>query len=121
MKKLEEKLMKPMQPSDLLDRYKACAGVDSDYKVHKLLNVTQPAVSDWRKNKTFPRESLCLEMAETIGVDPTLLILWGHIFRAKDHNIRNIYYGLINLMPHESKIDKITRDTMKRAEVLRNL
>jgi len=58
----------------LLDRAKAVLGVESDYALAKCLNVTQPAVTNWRQGKSTPAPEIAALLAEILG-QPVLQIL----------------------------------------------
>lgn len=58
----------------LLDRLKAARGLDSDYKLAKLLKVSRARVSSWRTGTHEMDETTAVQVAQELGEDPLAVL-----------------------------------------------
>ncbi len=59
--------------SDLLDKSKACAGIESDYRLAKLIGITNSAITNYRTKKTTPDERVIQKLCALTGDDPDVI------------------------------------------------
>jgi transcriptional regulator with XRE-family HTH domain len=60
--------------NQLLDRYAQALKLKSDYQIAKALGITRQAVSNWRTEKSQLDDTACLQIAETLNIDPLTLM-----------------------------------------------
>ncbi|MEL4378655.1 hypothetical protein [Shewanella algae] len=89
-----------MQPSELLDLVKLATGLDSDYKIMKKYNFSQPGVSNWRRNRSFPKNEVLIQFAKILEINAGLLMLHGLHWREKDPEAKEQLQRLIDAIAH---------------------
>lgn len=93
-----------MEPSELLDLVKAAKGLTSDYQVQKKLGFSQGCVSGWRRNISFPKNSVLIDFAEILHMNAGILMIYGLEWREKDKAAKAQISQLINAI-HHAKFD----------------
>jgi transcriptional regulator with XRE-family HTH domain len=59
--------------SELLDKSKACASIDTDYRLAKVLGITHSAITNYRMDRTLPDERVIQKLCALTGDDPDIL------------------------------------------------
>jgi hypothetical protein len=68
---------------DFLDAIKARHGVPSDYALAKTLGVTQQMISRYRTGRDFLSDSVAIQVAKLLELEPAVIIAAVHCERAK--------------------------------------
>lgn len=68
---------------ELLDLAKKRQGNVSDYRLARLLGVTQPTVTGYRQGRSRPAASTLARLAELCGIDPRAVLVWIEVERAE--------------------------------------
>lgn len=90
-----------MQTIDqLLDRAKKAQGIESDYRLAQLLEVSKNAITNYRHGKSRPDDEVALRLAALIDRDPASVIAELHAERAKTPEVRAMWLRMANTMRH---------------------
>ncbi|WP_455342460.1 DUF3693 domain-containing protein [Variovorax durovernensis] len=90
-----------MQTLDqLLDRAKKAQGIDSDYRLAQLLEVSKNAITNYRHGKSRPDDEVALRLAALINRDPASVIAELHAERAKTPELRQLWLRMANQLRH---------------------
>lgn len=68
----------------LLDRAKASAGIESDYRLAKVIGITHSAVTHYRMGRSLPNESVIDQLCALSGDDPDITMAQVQAARSKD-------------------------------------
>lgn len=68
---------------NVLDRARHRQGLLSDYKLALVLGVQQSAVSNWRKGRSVPDDTLAARLADLAGLDKGFVVAGFHAMRAE--------------------------------------
>lgn len=80
--------MKNLTVPALLDQAKKRLGVESDYRLAKMLKLHLHTVLNYRHGRTFPDEKSCRALAAAAHVDGDVLIAQMNAMRASDEESR---------------------------------
>jgi transcriptional regulator with XRE-family HTH domain len=69
--------------ADFLDRAKARALIDSDYRLAKVIGITHSGISSYRMGKSLPNEAVIEQLCALSGDDPDLIAAQIQAARAK--------------------------------------
>ncbi|MCW3173763.1 helix-turn-helix domain-containing protein [Shewanella subflava] len=92
-----------MNPSDLLDLIKTAYGLNSDYQVMKKFGFSQTGVSNWRVNRSFPKDDVLIKFAEALDIHLGVLLLHSAIWRQKDATAKASLQSILNMLPYCEK------------------
>lgn len=62
-----------LQVSEFLDKSKACAGIESDYRLAKVIGISHSAITGYRADKSLPDERVIQKLCELTGDDPDVI------------------------------------------------
>lgn len=68
---------------EFLDAVKIKHGIVSDYRLAKILNVSQPCVSRYRLKQSTLDDAICIKVAKLLEVEPATILAAVHAERAK--------------------------------------
>ena len=71
-----------------LDRVKAGANIDSDYRLAKVIGITHAAISGYRHGKSLPNESAIEKLCALSGDDPDFIAAQIQAARAQNEPAR---------------------------------
>lgn len=77
--------------AELLDSAKAKAGIDSDYRLAKVIGITHSAVTNYRTDRTLPDERVIQLLCELSGDDPDLIAAQYQSRRARTDEGRALW------------------------------
>jgi transcriptional regulator with XRE-family HTH domain len=77
-----------MKAAAWIDRLKNAHGWESDYRVAKELGLSRQAVSEYRNRVPTMDEGTALKVAQSLGIDPALILTDQAMERAKDDQAR---------------------------------
>lgn len=80
--------------ANFLDRAKAGAGIDSDYRLAKLIAITHSAVSRYRHDKSLPDDSTILKLCELSGDDTAVIAAEVQAARSTDDATRKMWLAV---------------------------
>ncbi len=63
-----------MKTTEYMDALKRAMGIESDYRLAKMLDVSNQTVSGWRTNVRHPDTLMCYRFAEVLKIDPARVI-----------------------------------------------
>ena len=92
--------MDNMQPSELLDLIKQALNLTSDYQVMKKLEFNQVTISNWRTNRSYPKNSVLIQFAKILQMNAGILMVYGLEWREKDEDAKEQIGKLINAIHH---------------------
>ena len=75
----------------LMDRAKAAAGIPSNYRLARVLDVTENTVSNWKHGRKLPDESTALRLAEMAGLDAGEVLASVRAARADAGPVRDVW------------------------------
>lgn len=101
-----------MQPSDLLDFIRAAYGLTSDYQVMKKFGFSQACVSAWRRNCSFPKNSVLIKFAEILKINAGVLMLYSLEWREKDPKAKAQISRLIEAIAHAKFDDSFCEEAV---------
>jgi ABC-type lipoprotein export system ATPase subunit len=87
-----------MKASEWIDRIKAAAGWDSDYRVSKELQLSRQAVSDYRGKTVSMDEETAIKVARVLSIDPALVLADQAMERAKNEEARNAWAAVLEYL-----------------------
>lgn len=70
--------------ANFLDRAKASASIDSDYRLAKVIGITHSVISGYRAGKSLPNESVIEQLCGLSGDDPDYIAAQIQAARSKD-------------------------------------
>jgi transcriptional regulator with XRE-family HTH domain len=62
-----------LKVSEFLDKSKACAGIESDYRLAKVIGISHAAITNYRHDKNLPDEKVIQKLCELTGDDPDVI------------------------------------------------
>ncbi|NKF52776.1 hypothetical protein G3R49_19655 [Shewanella sp. WXL01] len=77
-----------MNPSQLLDLLKAATGLTTDYQIHKKLGFSQTGVSNWRTDRSYPKNDVLIKFAEILDMNAGVLMLYSLARREKNEKAK---------------------------------
>lgn len=86
--------MENLTVPELLDRAKKQLGVESDYRLAKVLKLHLHTVLNYRHGRTLPDEKSCIALGRAAHVDTAVLIVQMNELRAKDDETRAIWHRI---------------------------
>lgn len=85
-----------MKTPEVLDAIKKAQGVESDYAVATLLDVTRSAVSKYRLGRSHFDDATAIRAAELAGLDAGYVIACAHAERAKSDPERAAWKSIVS-------------------------
>lgn len=82
-----------MKASEWIDRVKAVKGIESDYGIAKLLNLTPQAISNYRSKTPTMNEETSIKVAELLGMQPAGVVLDQVAEQTKDQVTRTAIFS----------------------------
>jgi DNA-binding XRE family transcriptional regulator len=79
---------------DLMTAAKTGAGIPSNYRLAKVLEVTEHTVGNWQNGRALPNEALTIRLAELAGLDPAPFLAEMAAGRAKDDEARGVWLAI---------------------------
>lgn len=70
--------------ANFLDRAKARASIDSDYRLAKVIGITHSVISGYRAGKSLPNESVIEQLCGLSGDDPDYIAAQIQAARAQE-------------------------------------
>jgi hypothetical protein len=80
--------------ADLLDRAKKNAGIDSDYRLAKVLQINQTKLSNYRHGRNLPNVEMVEALCALSGDDAGLMVAQVEAARAADGPVRNMWLSV---------------------------
>lgn len=77
--------------AEFLDRAKLGAGIESDYRLAKVLGVGHSRVSNWRRGENTPDERAIVKLCEMSGDDPGAVAASVQAMRAANVEAANLW------------------------------
>jgi transcriptional regulator with XRE-family HTH domain len=77
--------------ADFLDRAKARALIDSDYRLAKVIGKSHQVISGYRSGKSLPNESVIEQLCALSGDDPDLIAAQIQAARVEDGPARDLW------------------------------
>ena len=74
-----------------LDEIKEKNGIESDYRLSKLIRKNQTLISNYRAGRSMPDASIVEALCNLSGDDPGLVLAEIEMLRAKDESTRNLW------------------------------
>lgn len=74
--------------NDLLESAKRAQGIPSNYRLARVLGVTETTVANWKHARSTPDDAMALRLAEMAGLDPSDVLPAMYALRATDPAIR---------------------------------
>lgn len=71
----------------LIDAAKAAQGIPSNYRLARVLGVTELTVANWKHGRKAPDDGAALRLAAMAGLDPAQVLAAVHAARATDPTI----------------------------------
>lgn len=75
---------------DLLAAVRAAQGIESNYRLSRLLDVPEKSVQRWNTGKHTPDDAMAVRLAELAGLDPAAVVAAMHAQRCTDDALRPI-------------------------------
>lgn len=83
-----------MKAEQWIDRVKAVKGIDSDYGVAKLLNLSRQAISKYRSVNPTMNEETSIKVAEALGLQPAQVLLDQIAEATKDKALQTTLFNV---------------------------
>lgn len=84
----------------LIDRAKKASGIESDYALSKVLDVSPSAVTNWRSGRSHPADELAAHLAELAGQNPSSVLADLYAERAKSPAQRALWLRMADQLRH---------------------
>ncbi len=75
----------------LLDRAMSRAGIESDYRLAKVIGITHQAISGYRAGVSLPKDKVIAQLCALSGDDPHLLVAQIQAERASSPEAKNLW------------------------------
>jgi len=82
----------------LIDAAKAAKGIESDYRLAKVLGVTDHTIYNYRHGRSRPDELRTFQLCEMAGIDPSPWLMDIHAERAKDTSLKSFWESMAKRM-----------------------
>lgn len=92
---------------DLLAAAKAGAGIPSNYRLARVLNVTEQTVSNWQNGRRWPDDPMALRLADMGHLDPAEVLVSIYAERAKAGPMKEIWQRVASYV-HDSAHGALT-------------
>ncbi|MGI2072624.1 hypothetical protein [Shewanella baltica] len=99
-----------MKPSDLLDLIKASHSLTSDYQVMKKFGFSVTGISNWRTNRSYPKNTVLIQFSEILDINAGVLMLYGLEWREKDEKAKAQISALIDAIANAKFDDSFIGD-----------
>ena len=80
--------------ADLLERAKATANLESDYRLAKVLRINQSALSNYRHRRSLPNVEILEALCALSGDDAGLIVAQMEADRAKEGPVKMMWLGV---------------------------
>lgn len=80
--------------SDLLRQAKQRQGIPSNYRLARVLGVTDQTLTNWNTGKKAPADNYAVRLAEMAGIEPGIVLAELAAERAQDDEVRQAWRGL---------------------------
>jgi hypothetical protein len=84
----------------LLDSAKAKAGIESDYRLSKLIEINSSAVTNYRSGRSLPNEAILQRLCVLSGDDPELIAAQIQSRRAASEEARQLWQRVAERLAH---------------------
>lgn len=84
----------------LLDKAKKAQGIESDYRLSKVLGVVTSAVTNYRTGRSHPDDAVAARLAELAGQNPSTVIAELHAERAKTPEVKKLWLRMADQLRH---------------------
>lgn len=84
----------------LIDRAKKASGIESDYALSKVLEVSPSAVTNWRSGRSHPADELAAHLAQLAGQNPSSVLADLYAERAKSPAQRALWLRMADQLRH---------------------
>lgn len=81
--------------ANLLDSAKAKAGIESDYRLAKVIGITHTALSAYRVGKSLPGDKVVAQLCALSGDDPQLVFAQVQAFKASSSETQSFWNTLV--------------------------
>lgn len=76
---------------ELLAAVRAAQGIESNYRLARLLDVPEKSVQRWNSGKHTPDDSMAVRLAEMAQLDPAEVLASMHAQRCTDETLRTVW------------------------------
>lgn len=80
--------------SDLLAAVKHAQGIPSNYRLARIIGVTDATVANWKHGRNLPDDPMCERLAQMAGLDPAYVIASIYAERAANDDSKRIWSGI---------------------------
>lgn len=80
-----------LKVSEFIDKSKACAGIESDYRLAKVIGISHGAITNYRTDRTLPDERVIQKLCEFTGDDPDVISALLQSRRARTPEGRDLW------------------------------
>ena len=80
--------------AELLERAKQKAGIESDYRLAKILRINQSALSNYRHGRTLPNAEMVEALCALSGDDAGFVVAQVEAARAAEGPVRNMWLSV---------------------------
>lgn len=84
--------------ADLLERAKAQAGIESDYRLAKVIGITHSAISTYRVGKALPGDKVIAQLCALSGDDAQLIFAQVQESKASSDETKNFWHVMVKRM-----------------------
>lgn len=86
--------------ASLLDSAKAKAGIDTDYRLSKVIEINHSAVTNYRSGRSLPNEAILQRLCALSGDDPELIAAQIQSRRAASEEARQLWQRVAERLAH---------------------
>lgn len=87
--------------NELIEAAKAAAGVPSNYRLAKVLGVTENTVANWKHGRTAPDDQMAVRLAEMAHLDPADVLPAMYALRTSDPALRSVWARVSDRLTRE--------------------
>lgn len=86
--------------ASLLDSAKAKAGIETDYRLSKVIEINHSAVTNYRSGRSLPNEAILQRLCALSGDDPELIAAQIQSRRAASEEARQLWQRVAERLAH---------------------
>lgn len=86
--------------AEYLDSVKARAGIDSDYRLAAVIEISRGAIGNYRNGVSLPDERVIAKLCELVGDDADLIAVQIQAARAKTDQARSMWMHIAERLRH---------------------
>ena len=83
-----------LSTSQLLAAAKQAQGIQSNYRLARILGTTDNTLSRWHSGRVIPDDAYAVRLAQLAGLDPGYVVAAMRAFREKDEHMRSIWMDM---------------------------